>query len=101
MAQVVVTEAEPKVRQIITEEKAKLSEAGLATLPFLGASAAGFLATAILVPEDNKKLKFGGYMASTAATVPVPLAQTLERSIQCDARCRRSGCEWTCECWWR
>ena len=67
MAQVVVTEAEPKVRQIITEEKAKLSEAGLATLPFLGASAAGFLATAILVPEGNKKLKFGGYMASTAA----------------------------------
>jgi hypothetical protein len=67
MAQVVVTEAEPKVRQIITEEKAKISEAGIATLPFLGASAAGFLATAILVPEEDKKLKFGGYMASVAA----------------------------------
>lgn len=67
MAQVVVAEAEPKVRQIVAEEKAKLSEAGIATLPFLGASAAGFLATALLVPEDNKKLKFGGYMAATAA----------------------------------
>lgn len=67
MAQVVVTEAEPKVRAIIDDEKAKLAEAGLATLPFLGVSAAGFIATAILIPADDKKLKFGGYMASTAA----------------------------------
>ena len=67
MAQVVVTEAEPKVRQIVADEKAKLAEAGLETLPFLGASAAGFLATAILVSDEDKKLKFGGYMASAAA----------------------------------
>jgi hypothetical protein len=67
MAQVVVTEAEPKVRAIIADEKAKLSEAGMATLPFLAASTAGFIATAVLVPEGSKKLKFGGYMASAAA----------------------------------
>lgn len=67
MAQVVVAEAEPKVRAIIDDEKAKISQAGLATLPFLGASAVGYLATAFLVPEENNKLKFGGYMASTAA----------------------------------
>jgi len=67
MAQVVVAEAEPKVRAIVEEEKAKLSGAGLATLPFAGISAAGFLATAFLVPDDKRVWKFGGYMASAAA----------------------------------
>jgi hypothetical protein len=67
MAQVVVTEAEPKVRAIIDDEKAKLSEAGLATLPFLGISAASFLATAFLIPEDKNTWKFGGYLASAGA----------------------------------
>lgn len=67
MAQVVVSEAEPKVRAIIQEEKAKLSEAGLATLPFAGISTAGFLATAFLIPEEKRAWKFGGYLASSAA----------------------------------
>lgn len=67
MAQVVVAEAEPKVRLIIQDEKAKLSQAGLATLPFLGISSAGFLATAFLIPDEKRGWKFGGYMASAAA----------------------------------
>lgn len=67
MAQTVVAEAEPKIRVIVQEEKAKLSEAGLATLPFLGISTAGFLATAFLVPDENRAWKFGGYLTSAAA----------------------------------
>lgn len=67
MAQVVVAEAEPKIRVIIDEEKAKLSQAGLETLPFLGISTAGFLATAFLVPENKNVWKFGGYLTSAAA----------------------------------
>ena len=67
MAQVVVAEAEPKIRVIVQEEKAKLSQAGLATLPFLGISTAGFLATSFLVPDENRAWKFGGYLTSAAA----------------------------------
>lgn len=67
MAQVVVTEAEPKVRAIIDDEKAKLAEAAQTAIPFVGASLAGFFATAFLVPDGSNKTKFGGYMASSAA----------------------------------
>lgn len=67
MAQVVVSEAEPKVRAIIDEEKARLNEAFLSVLPFAGLSAGGFLATAFLVPEHKRGWKFGGYLTSTAA----------------------------------
>lgn len=67
MAQEIVVEAEPKVRSIIDDEKAKLAEAGLSMLPLLGVSAAGFLATAFLIPDERKSWKFGGYMGSTAA----------------------------------
>jgi len=66
MAQTIVVEAEPKVRAIIDDEKAKLAEAGLSMLPFVGASALGFLATAFLVPDGRSSWKFGGYMSSTA-----------------------------------
>lgn len=67
MAQVIVTEAEPKVRAIIDDEKAKLGEAATSALPFIGASVAGFLATAFLVPDDKNAWKFGGYLTSAAA----------------------------------
>jgi hypothetical protein len=67
MAQVVVAEAEPKVRAIINDEKAKLAEAATTALPLIGASVAGFLATAFLVPDDKNAWKFGGYLTSAAA----------------------------------
>lgn len=67
MAKVVVAEAEPKVRAIINDEQAQLAEAGTAALPFIGASVAGFLATAFLVPEEKNAWKFGGYLVSAAA----------------------------------
>ena len=67
MAQVVVAEAEPKVRAIIDEERTRLNEAFIAVLPFAGLSAAGLLATAFFVPEERRGWKFGGYLTSTAA----------------------------------
>jgi hypothetical protein len=67
MAQVIVAEAEPKVRVIINDEKAKLAQAATAALPIIGVSAAGFLATAFLVPDDKNVWKFGGYLTSAAA----------------------------------
>jgi hypothetical protein len=67
MAQVVVSEAEPKMRAIINDERAKIAEAATASLPLIGASVAGFLATAFLVPEDKNTWKFGGYLISAGA----------------------------------
>ena len=67
LAQAVVREAEPKVRALVDDERAKLGSAAEASLPFIGASAAAFLGTAYLVPEEKASWKFAGYMASVAA----------------------------------
>lgn len=67
MAQVIVTESEPKVRAIINDEKAKLAQAATTALPIIGVSVAGFLATAFLVPDGENVWKFGGYLTSAAA----------------------------------
>jgi hypothetical protein len=67
MAQVIVVEAEPKMRAIIDDERAKLAKAAESALPLIGAAAAGFLATAFLVPEEKNVWKFGGYLTSAGA----------------------------------
>lgn len=47
-ARSVVAEAEPKVRDIVREERVRLAEAGMAALPWTALSAAGFTGTAFL-----------------------------------------------------
>lgn len=67
MAQVVVAEAEPKLRAIIADERSLLGQAATDAMPFIAASVAGYLATAFLVPENKRPWKFGGYALSSAA----------------------------------
>lgn len=67
LAQAVVREAEPKVRALVDDERAKLGGAVENALPFLGASAAAFLGTAYLIPKEKPSWKFAGYMGSAAA----------------------------------
>lgn len=64
MAQAVVKEAEPKVRQIVDEEKSKIADAGMAAAPWGVGSAVMAAATAFLVPEDSPLGKVGGYSLS-------------------------------------
>lgn len=64
MAQAVVQEAEPKVRQIVDDEKTRLAKAIQAGVPWAAGSAITAAATAFLVPEDVPAGKVGGYAAS-------------------------------------
>lgn len=64
MAQAVVKEAEPKVRQIVDEEKSKIAVAGIAAAPWGVGSAIAAAGTAFLVPEDSALAKVGGYSLS-------------------------------------
>lgn len=66
MAKSVIAEAEPRVREIVRDEKAKLAEAAGAGLPWAGLSAAAALGTAFLVPESQPLIKMAGYGAATA-----------------------------------
>jgi hypothetical protein len=63
-AQEIVAEAEPKIRDIIAEERGRAAEALLAGLPFAVASAAAFAATAFLVDQENRAAKTIGYSGS-------------------------------------
>ncbi len=67
LAQAIVTEAEPRIRMIVEEERGRLGSAAEAALPFAMASAAAFLGTAYLVPSEMKTGKVAGYLASAAA----------------------------------
>lgn len=64
-AQAIVTEAEPKVKAIISEEKRKVAEASLTALPFVIGAAATFLSTMLLVDPDNTLVKAAGYTGTT------------------------------------
>jgi len=63
LAQAVVSEAEPRVRAIVADEKAKLSSAGKAVLPWAAAGAAALAGTMFLVPDKLKIGKAAGYAA--------------------------------------
>ena len=66
LAQAIVREAEPKVRALVDDERAKLGSAVESSLPYLGASALTFLATAYFVPDNMNGWKVAGYMTSVA-----------------------------------
>jgi hypothetical protein len=56
-----VTEAEPRIRKIVDEEKARAVDAAKAGLPFAVASLAAFLATMFLVEDNDNTVKALGY----------------------------------------
>jgi len=69
LAKSVVAEAEPRVREIVRDEKLHLAEAAKTGLPWAGLSTAAFLATAFLVPDSNPVAKMAGYGAAAALLI--------------------------------
>jgi hypothetical protein len=63
-AKAIVAEAEPKIRIIVDEERARIAEAGQTALPFAIGSVATFLATLLLVGKDQNVMKALGYTGS-------------------------------------
>jgi hypothetical protein len=63
-AKAIVEEAEPRIRQIVDEERARIAEAGQIFLPFAVGSVATFLATLFLVSGENNVMKAIGYTGS-------------------------------------
>lgn len=63
-ARAIVTEAEPRIRKIVEEERARIAEAVQAAVPFAVGSVATLLATFFLVGTDNNKMKALGYAGS-------------------------------------
>jgi hypothetical protein len=63
-AQAIVTGAEPKIRAIVQEERARISEAAIIGIPFWAGSAVAFAATAFMVEDTDNFTKTLGYSAS-------------------------------------
>jgi len=61
IADKLVAKADPRVRQILAEEKVKLAEGLKKSLPFAGISVTSFLLTLFLVPDEKKILKLLGF----------------------------------------
>lgn len=56
--------AEPRVRQLVAEERDRLAEATQAGIPLMAGAGAAFLATMFLVGDSQRTLKALGYSAS-------------------------------------
>ena len=63
-SKILLTEAEPKVRKIVDDERARLSKAAQAGLPWIAGGGAIFVATAFLLPAVKNILKTVGYTAA-------------------------------------
>lgn len=63
-AKAIVDEAEPRIRQIVDEERARIADSLIVGLPFWTAAVAAFVATMFLVPERAKTAKTAGYGGS-------------------------------------
>lgn len=64
-AKAIVSQAEPKIRVIVEEERARIAEAFQLALPFWAAGAVGVAVTSFLVPDEAKTTKVLGFSAST------------------------------------
>lgn len=60
-ATAVVREAEPRIRAIVEDEKAKFEEAAKVAVPAVAGAAASYLGTSYLVPDRMKLGKVAGY----------------------------------------
>jgi hypothetical protein len=65
-AKAIVAEAEPRIRAIVDDERARLAAAGKAAVPFMVGSVATFLATWLLVSDQKNVMKAAGYAGSAA-----------------------------------
>jgi len=63
-AQAIVNDAEPLVRQIISEERVRAIDATKVGIPFWAASAVAFAATAFMVKDGENLMKTAGYSIS-------------------------------------
>jgi hypothetical protein len=76
-AKSVVAAAEPRLREVIGEERARLANAVLIALPYAGISVVTSLATSYLIPSASKNAKIVGYGLSIA-TLGVGVWQAVE-----------------------
>lgn len=67
MARAVVSEAMPVIRELADEERARASDALIATLPFMAIGGALTALTIFGVPKEQSSLKVAGFTASTGA----------------------------------
>ncbi len=64
MAEAVVAQAEPRLRQVISEERNRWADAIMVGLPYAGISLATSLATTYFLPPGETAWKVGGYGVS-------------------------------------
>jgi hypothetical protein len=64
-AQAIVQEAEPKIKAIVDEERARIADSLLAALPFWTGAGAAFIGAFFLVPPDAPVAKAAAYGAAT------------------------------------
>lgn len=63
-ASALVAEAEPMVRRVVGEERARLARAAQSGLPLAAGALAALLATVFIVPSADRTMKAVGYSAS-------------------------------------
>lgn len=59
-----ITEAEPKVRDLLAAERERIADAIIKTLPMAGGSLVAFLTTLFFIPSEFKTVKFLGYLVA-------------------------------------
>lgn len=69
LARAVIAEAEPRVRILVADERARLGSAGEAALPWGALAAAAFFSTMYLIPDDLPVVKMAGYTGTAAAGI--------------------------------
>jgi len=67
-AQAIVNDAEPKIRQLVQEERNRISEAAIAGIPYWAGAGIAFVATAFMVDDEAQVMKTVGYSASVLLT---------------------------------
>lgn len=61
LAKALAQAAVPGMRDIVKEERSRISQAFLGALPFAGLSVTVLMATYFLAPEDSRTIRFAGY----------------------------------------
>ncbi len=59
-----ITEAEPKVKELLAAERERIADAIIKTLPLAGGSLLTFLTTLFFIPSGFRTVKFLGYLVA-------------------------------------
>lgn len=83
MAAAVVAEAEPRLRQVIAEERNRWADAILSGLPYAGLATAGILAATYAVPPDKPMVRLATYggAALLAGIGIITVASALKEAV--------------------